>query len=549
MGAGACYHGAMRKVVLLACVAAVLGASVCAQPHTQREPGLRRTCYFQEGDERVIVHAGGNPPNRLTWSTRARPRPTLDLPFDVPGSPAYLGDWRLLVGGIRSRDGVATLMTVRLDAASSAIEIEQSQEYGVAFDPYGVACNPDEGLLYVLDIAGERILVAPFDGRVLPPAGEFFTAVREWELGSLHLGYLAYLERPHEHLEWQRGDLERRGKPRHFPGENLNPGVLIRENDCLAPPIYHVWHQDGAWEIDNIRVGPPEHRVAIAHRSRVNSVGPVLAGDVRGAVELRDRVFAHDLISTTELGEAPGLEWTALGLPAEGLVPGLWYSVAPATGRRFRGERFLALARHGAPEESALVAMHPGTLSGVFLGNTELRVGTSLRAGLQAALPLDVDLYLWMGVRNEDGVDPVEVQGESVCLTEVLAIAGPVRATARNGSYPCLVGARVPVPDDPELLGGVVLCQWAAVVPGHSAVTVSDVFGAMVSPPWPDERLREPQESPAAEKGAAWLRAAQASLPRVPKASVAAVRRWLGSREDWAVEGEGLRVWRRRVPE
>jgi hypothetical protein len=273
-------------------------------------------------------------------------------------------------------------------------------------------------------------------------------------------------------------------------------------------------------------------------------MGPVRVTGVTGQVSLDEGTFLGQTLTQTTITSPTG--YSPLNLPQGGLIPGRYYRIHGGSGATFNGYTEMVLLRYGAPQTVALVTMPTGQLgTGLWIGNDDFAIVGRVSAGSSQTVPVALDVYLWLAARNPDGSDPVWQHPVSGVwyLTDVLGIAGPFHVDIDSKATAESLAFALPIPDEPGLQGGVLLMQWATVTPNQEAA-VSDVFGAMITPPWPGSgtdagsgQKREAAVQPS------WLAAAKSMLPRVPEKSIVAIREWLASRPSLSPRGAGLAVW------
>jgi len=437
---------------------------------------------------------------------------TVTLPFDVPGRMSYLGGGRFIVPGHRASDAEAFLVILNVDAAG-ILNIESSHQYGAQWDPSAVFWNAAEGVLYVYAEA-QQLLVAPFNGTQLPDSVSFLTVAVPAQLPALSsppLGLKPFVD---------------------------GTGVEVRELG-IWPPTGFAWHvhpTGAGWSVTNIVpvAGPGIPQVSL-REDILDSEGPIEISNVVGTVNLTEKTFGLGVIAQATLTDPAA--WVPIALPAGGLLPGLVYALEPAPGTDGFSTHWTGLVRHGFADRTDEVRMPAGEIdpSGCWLGNSEFSLPGWTFAGSELVMPATMDYYLYVGVRSATGVDPVSPVGQSdqYILNEVVGAVGPMRVVFKDGDRIHTLSAPLPIPNDSALFGAVLLWQWATVTPSQQ-VTVSEVFGAMVTNPWPGA------DASAGTDGSVELRGI---YPKVTAKAIRAAKEWLQSTPSTRVTARKLAPW------
>ena len=170
--------------------------------------------------------------------------------------------------------------------------------------------------------------------------------------------------------------------------------------------------------------------------------------------------------------------------------------------------------------------------------------GGSMRGGA-ATLPMSITVYLLISARHADGTDPVRDWAGTKLLNEVLGAIDQT-VTVSSDSLPGVTYVDFPIPNEPGLGGAVPLFQWVAVAP-TGELAVSDVFGVMITQPWPS--LDSGSEAPRSQSSRPMsstnlVERALGKTPQ-PAASREKFEGFIRSRAKYALTGKKLEIWNR----
>ncbi|MEQ1633941.1 MAG: hypothetical protein ABL997_16290 [Planctomycetota bacterium] len=380
---------------------------------------------------------------------------TAALPFDIPGSAQELDtSGKVLVCGRDHATGTGHVHILQLVPGSSpAIQTLKSATYP-GLD-VGAALFKD-GHLFVHDVEGRRILVAAYAaGSALPPLSSYAIAVdTAWFVTHGP-------QRLHEVFPTP---------PDLFSGV----GVCFQ---ALAGPSWNLYQSATGWSVREAYADE-----AIGHRPRWSIVNeyhhkaeePLSVG---GIANKAFEVVDVDSGAIVAAGTNPATDYVSLSFAT---VPGRRYQVR-GTDATTSPLVFIANKRYGEPSAPASgIQMSRCTpQDNLFINNPVF----SLRGKLSYASPDlakedSVPVYLWLGMRQPDGTDPIAWYGDQAVLSDLIGSAGPTSVSMK------VDGAKfsfaVPIPNDPQLVGHLFFWQYAAVV-GNQFI-VSDVCGAIARP-------------------------------------------------------------------
>lgn len=487
------------------------------------------SCSYLDAANPGVVSVDSSPPNHLEWEVLSGPnhglRGTYVLPFDVPGKPFDLGSRRILLPGRNSSSGKTFIEVINLDTSSFTINVEQSVDYGTSFDPAHVWWDAGASLLYVHDFAGKRVLAAPFAGTTLPPpSSSFLVVATQADIPVLSEGYVIELA---------------------AAGAGSSSGLWVKytENPSTLWEIQLV--APGTWTVtarplSSIRTPTP--KVNLVDPDRVSVLGPISAWGIQGNVYLEEKTFGVGILGQATLPNDSTV--VSIPVPQGGLLPGLFYEVHGPTSGTAIGASFMALVRHGTAQQTNLISMSPGQVasSGCWYGNSEFVVRGLFGASANVSLPLELEVHLWVAARHADGTDPIRDWAGTKLLSEVLGSFGPETVSVTTTTFPSVKVIDFPIPDEAGLGGAVPLFQWVAVAP-TGEVAVSDVFGPMITQPWPGSLDSGSSEHESASSGSL-VEKALGGMPR-PEASRKLFVELIKSRPSWSLAGRKLELWNR----
>ncbi|MCC6672163.1 MAG: hypothetical protein IT458_13965 [Planctomycetes bacterium] len=452
-------------VLSLWCSTIVLVA--CGLAGAQNRAATATFTSYRSGTEGGYLHTKANSSSTLYWTVSEGPaqgaETTLDLPFDLVGEALEIAPKRFLVSGYNATRATAYLLELCLTDTPRKISVERAAQYGNRMDPYRLHWNASEGLLYVYDVRESRIVVAPYRGRELPSVQAFLVVANVQSVPELSDKYRIVLASAPNDVSGVCISLLDEVKFTHL--KTVGPGAW------LSVPGSRLGNPIPMWNTDAPAIASP------------NALGPIRVNNVAGRAYLCDVTMGAGVLAQVTVTDPN--TFVQLPLPEGGLIPGLRYEIRGEPNAQVAPLRFMGLLRYGLPQVTSKIEMPFGYIhpAGFWIGNSEFGVVGWLRSGAVSQGPVPVNLYLWIGARRPDGTDPVTTVGGVTVLSEVVGSLGPMPVTVADKLTHGPVQVSLPVPYDEGLVGAVLLWQWAAVDAVQS-VTVSDVFGAMVTSPW-----------------------------------------------------------------
>lgn len=478
-------------------------ASTAAVPSQGRE-ATTQTCFYSEaGGESGSLTSRPPDSSYLAWrvlSGGGEVSAGTTLPFDVPGKPLHLGTRTFLVPGRDSRSGHGWVVRVETQLAPRpSVAVVEAIDYGHGIDPYRLSYSAGEGQLYMVDHAGKRLLASPY--------------ALAWRLPVIK----SYV---------QVGDaasMSQLGVTWHTVSLREAEGAGVEVSSVHRPyGRYRVYKAGGVWQVTWQASSLPRYSLDILDRERLSDSAPIRVGGFRGMVFLRE-VATDSMVSRVEAA-SPDLYYS-LPVGAGTMLPRLRYEIGMTDNPQVVPFHFVPLVRRGTPQSGSEVALNAGAIDNggkCSIGNGAFGVIGIARSVRED--PVAIHSYLWMGARRADGSDPmidVAVNGRSVTvLSQVDAILGPYHHVVRGGSGHGYLYASMPIPEDPNLVGGVPLWQWATLTPSGEVI-VSDVFGSLITLP-SSERMRGLGKRDA-------RRVLRGNYPGVSGAQESATRAWARS--------------------
>lgn len=383
------------------------------------------------------------------------------LAIDEPGALARVDGRRFLASGLKKSSSLGMLYLLQLNKVDHvySLEVVRSAAYLLTANPAGIditalAYNDLSGRIFAIDYRGERLLSAVWKNQGNPPA---LPGLSTWETVTSFSGdgglILAYVLR--------RSDA---GKvPR--VGVHFSPGV-----PGGGGPRYYK--ELGVWKKDYIDLGPTG--IAIANRGEASVMGPV---DLMGAdgplqiVEVLTQavVFEGNVVSNK----------ASVTFPSPGLRPGAVYE---ATGVNGHKTRFTVPVRYGCPVPFATTSIGRVSLDGrtFYSGSTKAHVAGRIALRESLATSKDMQLSLWVGLRDVNGKDPiVNVNGLTYISDPVAIYDIPVQVHKDLGWGVFALPLTIP---ESGMEGNVLFFQWLAIDSGGQGVAISDVAGTEVFP-------------------------------------------------------------------
>lgn len=481
-----------------------IAASFVPLASQMRVPGTQIGFYSETNGESGYLACEAPNWSWLAWrvlsGSSAGATSGVTLPFDIPGSPVFIGSRVFLVPGRNSLTGHGWIAKVQIHLnPNPSVAILETTEYAPVVDPYKVCYNDEDGYLYLLDFAAKRVLAAPYSASLPLPAFTAFEQVADAP------------QLPQLGITWYTVALKKYSgsgatiSSRHHPHGH-----------------YYARKVSGAWQVTWESSPMPKFTLDIVNQGRLSSTGPISVGGFVGTAFLRE-VATNYIVAQVQMTQ--GNQFFELPIGSSTMLPGQRYEIGVADNPQVVPFNFTALVRHGVPQRIAEVEMNPGSIDKgghCYVGNSTFAVAGLARSVLPGAKT--VSAYLWMGARRADGTDPVVdivLNGQTVTvLSQVDAIVGPFALELRDEVVHGYLYVPIPIPSDLNLVGGVPLWQWAALAP-NGQVAVSDVFGAKIMPP-PVLGLGTGGSSSAREQ-------LRGNYPSVSPEQESATRRWAAS--------------------
>lgn len=479
--------------------------------------------YVHGSEEGYLQTSSGNP-SVVTWTvtkgTVLGVRASISVPFDRAGAFFHIGARAFILSGANSVSGKGYILHASLQDTPPVVSVDTSLDCGIGFDPYDIVWRSDEQQLYVLDVRNESLKVAPYSGGTsLPGPSDFSTAVTATQAPTLHDdGYLLKLVKA--------------------PGSD--PGVRLVSTDTNEHNYTHVKKVSGSWtaSIGSLLTSANVSQWSVQDVARANVRLALQVGGVIGTAVLTEDSFSQSVVSSVAVSHAS----TFVPFTVSNLVPGLRYKVA-SSDPNIMPERFIGLLRYGAPQVTKELGMPIGYIDNslCWIGNSNFAVLGTIGSGSNQVTPLQVDVYLWLSARHADGSDPVTTVNGAAVLSEVVAVLGPDTVTVDKSQHGALYSA-LPIPNDHDIVGGVLLWQWAAVT-ATGNVAVSDVFGSIILDCAPPSVDGGASMTAMKTSGSSVFASAKAAYARMPSSAAPAIRCWTSSNPKWLLDAGKREVW------
>ncbi len=482
-------------LVLASCVVVLLSTSV-AEAQDPRATGLYHVMKepLLPVDPGDLTQSAGN--DTLTWSWIEWPTPnapevrstSVQVPFIQPGDCIEIGAGFYLVSGWDQATNTGHLTHLHLDYSQRQMTIILSRSYP-GIDPWQIAWDKHDGTLFLWDYRVPRLLAVPY-------AGIAGGLVPETLNGAAEVGgqTLPALTRPNDYQLF--GDSFSR--PASGDGVRMAPSSPLLWYGTASTPRYKVfWTPAGGWTVTPYSVhaiDDAKRQVSyfIRHGGYSSTRGPVLVKGPAGPYSIVD-IDSETVVQTGTLSpptnwwltdDSDPQTWLELPITAGALEVGKRYQITGAPGT-LTSRVIAPLLRYGypsGPTGAFLFQLIPGDFlpSELAVGSQDFGVTSGLFADRSNTL-VDVQIWLLVGFRLPDGTDPVTDLGNGTWVLNTELVLGPkVYDDIQSQSLKSETLFKIPIPNEPDLPGQVVLFQYI-VVAGADAL-VSDVFGGPILP-------------------------------------------------------------------
>jgi len=406
------------------------------------------------------------------------------VPFNRPGELRPLRPAYYFLSGYDEANNRGYIQKLLLIRTGGRAIIKLSEESFPGIDPWRFGWSEADGLLYVWDYIGKRLLATPYSAWnvALPNAAQL---VANPPLISTVLSALDPANPYTSGFTVSKQD----------PGALFVPTLQAHYIGTTEYPRYQVvWTTSAGWSVtptslfDSSALEAAGPAVLNAETMAANTgqlwvKGP--GGDYTIADESGNTVWNFTLPAVAQwwtTDDADMSTWNLVTVPPALLVPGGRYDLSHSAGTTTKRPLF-PLVRYGTGSSATVggvtYTMEPGKLNGwsALVGNAEFAVRGRMTADpTPAQQPLAS--FLYVSFRRSNGTDPVVIVNGTAVLTEVVLVLGPVNHTMQTTATSDFLTFEVPIPDESALAGEVLLFQQVVIV-GSDAI-VSDVFGTTI---------------------------------------------------------------------
>lgn len=395
--------------------------------------------------------------------------------YEVPGmnritSVQWLAPDRVLVAGAFDQQGTGSgkVAELVLSYSSRTIQVVSSVDLGPLV-PASLVYHPSEAIVYLLDGVTGSVLVAPWAGPGAALPATFLTVALSADTPPVEF-----------RLQVEEAGGVRTAVRNIFQNRSLADGGAL-------PPEKRVWFDGMGWHCEVVQPPPsaPSAPYWVLEQTSPVHTAPLLVSltdaTATGAFELRVRSTGQLL--ATGVVSTPGQK---VAVPAPGefeMTPGLQCYVvdaAPNISGILPSNDLVQVVRYGrafsvgGTSLKSYRAILPPT--DAVIGSQDFGFTCSFDVAAPARSPASLLAGVLVGVR---GVDEVTVVGDLAVLTPAFSVILPQSVEGERLQF----GARIPIPNDPQLDGVVVIGQVAALA-ADGTLAFSDVVGTTIRSPF-----------------------------------------------------------------
>lgn len=381
---------------------------------------------------------------------------TKSLGFDVPGGIQWISGQRLLVSGRKSTGplGMLYLLEIVENAGVYSLSVLRSAAYAIGGTPVGldltyIAYQVADGRIYAIDYCGRRLVAVAWANSEVPLP---LPALAKWET------VVAFTDDDMVVVPAMK-------VAGYIGGAHIH--------DSMGDAWGSYAKLQGVWA--RVKVQPETYPViAVYNANQANVLGGLVITGPNGVYEIAEAssgvvVHTGQIVSNHAVAD----------FTTPGLAPGrMYFAIGPSGSRA----SFRVHLRYGAPSPFGDTRLNPVELNlgAFFPGSGLASAGTQAVYSGSRENPVNMNIALWVGLRNPDGTDPVAIVDGVAYLTNPLTIIERVIQFSAGGTESEHFANRLSIPESGSV-GNVYLFQYIAIDPGGQGVALSDVVGVEVS--------------------------------------------------------------------
>lgn len=465
MGATSTVFRRVDHIVVAAAFVAVLSPCVASQTTGSARDQNARFVDYLEGTEQGTMSMKTKSSTiewdvfSPAWSSTTTIAGSLALSIDRPGGIKRIAPRAWLVCGRKASTDSGFLYRIRQQwTPTRALVVEASKDYGTAFDPYDAAFNAVDGRLYVYDVAGKKLLSAPWSASAVFPQASSLAAIADSATFPMLGKKLLRIE-----------------------AEPGGAGVRVMTEWNKGFDAVRLHHNGTGWvqtpvPIPDINAGNV-WAVRYPGLLRLNSTF-----EMKGPQATATLVSLDTGAAMGTYAHPGGTGWHTVNWPPQ-MQPGHRYLIDG--GGAQQSDTLVPLYRWGEPHQQGDLYVNRVSISPRLLtiGNADFPVGTvlALRPVPSAPATRSVDTWLFLNTWDGTGQAPVTQVGSGFVLTAT-AVQGPLNVTLTDEDAVEPFSHKFAVPNDNNLVDGIVLMQTVAIDSPTGNVSYSDVVGTSVLP-------------------------------------------------------------------